>query len=190
MFTAKAVTAINGLFETAIQNHARADAAEACVVDYVAQAPALSKDGKGLLVVLNISSYLFRIVALFDFGTDQASTAHLARLVRSNESTLSGQALHDACSELVNMICGTVNRSVCSSFRHAGMSTPFILERSCAQYLAEINPSATQALAVTVNETVHFNVTICLCCAADTEVDFSVEETQLEEAESGELELF
>ncbi|GGP23101.1 hypothetical protein [Silvimonas iriomotensis] len=186
MFTPGAVTAISQLFENALIEHGRSNPQEEVEVERVA----MMDEGTGHLVVLNISSYLFRIVAVFEFGTDEASCAHMARLTRSAAPRLEGQALHDACSELVNMICGAVNRNLCTGFRHVGMSTPFVLERNCRDYLSGINPDGIVSFTATVNRDMQFGLTLCFCADRTAQVDFVLPRVMEVVADAGELELF
>ncbi len=186
MFTTGAITAISQLFENALAEHSRSTPED----DIRVERAQVSTSDAGHLVVLNISSYLFRIVAVFEFGTDPASCAHLARLTRSPAAQLEGQALHDACSELVNMICGAVNRNLCTGFRHVGMSTPFVLERNCRDYLSGISPDEIVALAVSVNSQMQFGLTLCFCPDRSAQVDFVLPRLVEEDTSAGELELF
>ncbi|GGP25940.1 hypothetical protein [Silvimonas amylolytica] len=186
MFTPGAIAAISQLFENALVEHSRSRPED----DVRIERANITTAGAGHLVVLNISSYLFRIVAVFDFGTDDASCAHMARLGRSSSLQLDGQALHDACSELVNMICGAVNRNLCTGFRHVGMSTPFVLERNCRDYLSGIKPAEVVSLAVSVNNDMQFGLTLCFCPDHSAQVDFVAPVTVEEDTSAGELELF
>ena len=186
MFSAAAAESIYWLFEQALQDNAIAEPGQAC---RVALQPAPSTaTSAGHLVVLNISSYSFRIVALFDFPASPDLRSHLAKKVRSHSTALEGQAWLDALSEMVNMTCGAVNRGLCTAFRHAAMSTPFVLERHCGQFIEEIGPAVTACFAVTVNEDVRFDLTLCLC--AKEVVDFRVDRSGGAVEEAGELELF
>jgi len=195
MISANAEASIERLFENAIRgNIALPD--DRCRIDWRdGRAAAASVDAanaannKRRLVALTVSTYLFRIVALFDFGNDPATAAHLARLSRSGKTALAGQELHDACNELGNIICGEVNRGLSSRFRHAGMSTPFVLESSCIEHIESLAPSAVWRAEVTVNDEVRFVADVCLCAGRDADLDFHIEaEQQVETA--GELELF
>jgi len=200
MISANAEASIERLFENAIRGNA-ALPDDRCRIDWRDGRAAAASAGNGAgnetndannrrrLVALTVSTYLFRIVALFDFGGDPATAAHLARLSRSGKAVLAGQELHDACNELGNVICGEVNRGLSSRFRHAGMSTPFVLEGSCIEHLESLAPSAVWRAEVTVNDEVRFVADVCLCAGRDADLDFHIEpEQQLETA--GELELF
>ncbi|GAB7128188.1 hypothetical protein JCM19000A_26950 [Silvimonas sp. JCM 19000] len=187
MFSQSALENIYTLFEQSIHDNAIASADDVCVVERTAWPDTSGRPGHA--VVLNISSYLFRIIALFDFEADRATGTHLALRGRS-ANALEGQALVDVLGELVNMICGSVNRSLCVAFRHAAMSTPFVLERHCARYINEIAPTAQQTFAITLNDAVRFGLTLSLCAAPDSDIDFRLAPAPVEEAVAGELEFF
>lgn len=190
MITANASAAIDWLFEKAVRDNSVLGGEESCIVTRKAEMAAPVEEAKRQLVVLNISSYAFRIVALFDFGTDAATVAHLARLSRSGDKTLEGQALFDAYAEFVNMVCGAVNRGLCAELQHAGMSTPFLLESTCSRYVSVLGPTRVQAYEVAINDGVRFNFTVCVCVANATTLDFDIDRSENEAASSGELELF
>ena len=191
MITAKASASIDWLFEKSVRDNSVLDAGDRCVITAKAEMAAPVDGAKRQLVVLNISSYLFRLVALFDFATDAATMAHLARLSRTPDKALEGQALSDAYAELVNMICGAANRGLCAELQHAGMSTPFLLESSCARYLAALAPTRVKTYEVVINDAVRFDFTVCICVAQASTLDFDIDRTEKQEtASSGELELF
>lgn len=191
MITANASTSIDWLFEKSVRDNSVLDAGDRCIVTAKAEMAAPIDGANRQLVVLNISSYVFRLVALFDFATDAATVSHLARLSRSPDKALEGQALADAYAELVNMICGAVNRGLCAEFQHAGMSTPFLLETSCAHYLPALAPTRVKSYEVVINDAVRFDFTVCICVANASTLDFTIDRTEKQEvASSGELELF
>lgn len=189
MIGANAGAALERLFERAVQDNTAIGTEQCCVVTRQAGFTAPSTAENKPLVVLNLASYLFRIVALFEFSTGAAAVGHLARVTRS-PAKLEGQALQDACAEFANMLCGAVNRSLCQQFRHVGMSTPFILESSCAQYLAMLEPSLTQVLSVSIDGAEWFRLTVCICTTEGITLDFATDEVVRDDAMNGELELF
>lgn len=190
MITPDAIASIDRLFEKSIRDRSLAGPDDFCEVAIVPDVAPSAVEGKRHLVALTISSYLFRFVALFDFGRDAATLAHLAKLAHSPESALEGQALADAYAELVNMICGGVNRGLSTVFRHSGMSTPFVLESTCAGHLQILDPARYSTFKVTINGSVRFDVLLCVCLAPDTTLDFRVDRDEAEEAAAGELEFF
>jgi len=190
MVSAPAIAAIDWLFETSLAEHCRDGELAPCqiTIRHAVPPPAEARDRH--VVALNISSYQFRIAVLFDFATDRQSVAYLSRLSRCGEQALEGQALLDAYAEFVNMICGAVNRGLHGAFLHTGMSTPNVLDYSCLRYLAILRPAHVSLIEVVVSETVRFSLTLCICLAPETTLDFALERTAVAEVSSGELEFF
>lgn len=186
-----AIASLEWLYEKAVRENSAAGADTRCAMTPQPAAGAPAESAKRHLVVLTIASYVFRIVALFDFSRDAATAAHMARLVRSKTPEIDGQALDDAFAELVNMICGAVNRRLVDYFPHVGMSTPFVLEGSCSGHLATLDPAHVQSYRVQLDDAVGYGLTLCLCTARDSRFDFQVDRAEhADSASSGELELF
>jgi hypothetical protein len=187
MITPRASAAIDWLFEQAIHDTCTPSDGSACVLTRLDAPPA--NEGKRQLMVLNISSYLFRLVALFDFALDEATAAHLSPDSRA-AARLDGQALLDACAERVNMICGAVNRGLSATFWHAGMSTPLALESSCVQHVDILQPEQVSVSRIDIGTSVRFHLTVCVCPARGSTLDFDVDRTVATADAAGELELF
>lgn len=191
MIKPNAIASVRWLFEKAIRENSGSDIGASCEVTV---SPGLGEEVEGdarrHLVVIGISSYLFRIVVLFDFDSSPETLAYLARCTGSESGALQGQLLADAYGELVNMICGAVKRALHEIFPHTGMSTPFVLESACAKYVCTLNPACSLSFAVRLNDGMNFHMTVCLCVAAGTVLDFSVDRSEREAESSGELEFF
>lgn len=189
MISANASASLDWIFERAVCETSVLGPEDRCSVNKNAGRREQRDDSPRQLVVLNISSYVFRIVALFEFDINTQTRTHLARIARNNATQLSDQAFLDACAEFVNMICGAANRKLGESCL-VGMSTPFFLESTCAQYLSMLNPVREQSFEVVINDSVLFHFTLCICVANDAEVDFTVDRTIQEDVSQGALELF
>ncbi|HEY7986790.1 MAG TPA: hypothetical protein VIE17_07705 [Methylophilaceae bacterium] len=190
MISTGAATAIRHLFEQSLREHCTGGAEDKCLITTSAEAAPIETEGMHQVVVLNISSYAFRIVILFRFNEDTATAAHLAKISHRIGNALEGQALLDAYSEFVNLICGKVNRDLGKAIFHSGLSTPFFLESTCAQYLSILKPTHTHIIDAVVNDNVHFSLTICICTAADAAIDFQMDQSTQTETATGEMELF
>jgi hypothetical protein len=190
MISANAVAAIRHLFEQSLREHCTGGAEDKCLItNSIETGPAEAGD-RHQVVVLNISSYAFRIVILFQFNEDVATAAHLAKISHRVGKSLEGQALLDAYSEFVNLICGKVNRDLGKAIFHSGLSTPFFLESTCARYLSILKPTQTHIIDAVVNNDVHFSLTICICTAPDVSIDFQVDQSTQVETTTGEMEMF
>lgn len=189
MISSNAIASIEWLFENSLRDNVVRGAEDSCVVTFHADLPSVASKTPRRLFVLNISSYVFRIVTLFEIGTDAATVEQISKIMGSDDA-LKDQALLDAFGEFANRICGEVNRGLTRIFRHVGMSTPFILENSCLSYLSILGPSHVLTLKVVINDLVNFDVVVCICVDDETNLDFQVERAAQAEASSGELELF
>lgn len=189
MISRDARESIEWLFDKAIREHSVKTSSDSCEIHPHAGRDTAGSGSSAHLVVLNISSYLFRIVALFEFERDGGMRAHLAGLLGLDEQKLDEHALFDAYAEFVNMVCGAVNRGLSARF-HAGMSTPFFLESACVDHLAILHPTAIMALGVNLNGAARFRLTLCVQVAGNETLDFRLDRQEQQLESSGELEFF
>lgn len=73
------------------------------------------------IVVLTVSSYLFRLMVMFYFTPDAATKNYFARLNNVNPEDMSEQSFMDAIAECGNLCCGILNRDLGNFFPHIGM---------------------------------------------------------------------
>lgn len=189
MLTARAISSIEWLFEKSIHDNSVFSPTDRCVITSLPdKAPTVDDDRH--LVLINISSYAFRIVALFSFSKNAATAAHFSKISHNADKTLCDQLLLDTYSELVNLICGAVNQRLRYEFRHVALSTPFALASSCAQYVSMLNFSMTKSITVAINESASFNVIVGVCVDNNTVLDFDIDRAEPQDTSSGEIELF
>lgn len=197
MITTEAIASVQWLFDKAIRENAGTGAACEVTVS-PGLGPAMADDAHRHLVVIGISSYLFRMVVLFDFDAAPRTLDYLSRRAGGESGALQGQLLSDAYGELVNMICGAAKRTLHEVFPHTGLSTPFTLESSCARYVCALDPAHSLTFAVNIGDQgddgqLGFRMTVCLCVAPGTTLDFTVARTGHADdssCQSGEIEFF
>src|SRR5450830_657264 len=139
------------------------------------------------IVVLTVSSYLFRLMVMFYFTPNTATRAHFARINNVDEAEMSEQTFMDAIAESGNLCCGILNRDLGNFFPHIGMSTPNVIDKNCAAYLQKLNSQHIQHFAIDMDGSPRFHVSLCVSAYAD--IDFSVSAEELG-SDTGELELF
>lgn len=139
------------------------------------------------VVVLTISSYLFRIITFFYYTLNDSTKTHFARTSQAQATEMSDKDFHDAIGEFGNMFSGALNRHVGKYFPYVGLSTPNILEKSCADYIKSLDVDYIRHFTIAINGVTTFHASLCVCDCAD--LDFILDETE-EEASGGELELF
>lgn len=139
------------------------------------------------MVLLTVSSYLFRAITMITFTLNAATRHHLAAIHRAPVEGMGEADFLDVIGEVGNIFCGAINRDLSRHFPYLGMSTPNVLERQCIDHLDELDASFIRHFRVVVNDGVTFHASLCVCDFAD--IDFQVDTTVVEESH-GELELF
>ncbi|RZI85627.1 MAG: hypothetical protein EOP38_04455 [Rubrivivax sp.] len=139
------------------------------------------------VVILTVSSYLFRVMAFVHFTLDARMKAHLASINRAEVADMDDQAFYDVIGECGNICCGALNRELGVFYPHIGMSTPNILDRNCIDYLQQLDAGYIQHFEVRINDSITMHASLCVCDYAD--IDFSVDKTESTE-DTGELEMF
>lgn len=132
------------------------------------------------LVVLTVASYRFRLLTIFHVDPKGAAASYFNR-------SEGARPFFEVFGEIGNMCCGAMNRELGRHFLHLGMSTPYVLARTCLPFLAELKPGHLSQHRIEINGTVTMHATLCLCAYGD--IDFRVDAGALEES-TGELELF
>ncbi len=132
------------------------------------------------IIVLTISSFLFRLLTFFHINDDAPTREYFCR-----GST--DKALTEVIAEIGNLCCGAMNRELLHHFTHLGMSTPYVLTNKSLVFLDELKPGFVGGYAITINNQIQLHATICLCEYAP--IDFAVDMATAEE-ETGALELF
>jgi hypothetical protein len=145
------------------------------------------KDKK--IVLLTVSSYLFRLMAVLHFKPDAATRALFSGGASEGAPALDDQAFLDRVAECGNICCGTLNRDLGKHFPHVGMSTPHIIDTDCMRYVDLLGCGLVKhyRLRLAGDLTMHAS----LCVTDYGTVDFHVEpRLEEEDVSTGELEMF
>ena len=134
------------------------------------------------IVVLTISSFLFRVLTIFHIGDDPATRDYFLKKTVNKSKSFS-----EVFSEIGNLCSGKMNHELLRYFPHLGMSTPYTLSSRCLPFLSELNPGHLSRHDIKINGSAHLQATICMYGYAP--VDFTVDRTEVAE-ETGGLELF
>jgi hypothetical protein len=156
------------------------------VVAEVTAEPDLSALPAEQVVVLTVSSYLFRLTFLIYFSPDAATYAHFASANNLVLDEMGEAEFADALRECANMCCGNLNRDLVRRIPHLGMSTPNILDRRCVDYLGKLGKGHQQHFVLRNPQGPHFGVSLCVNAFAP--LDFVDDQAPAEE--TGELEMF
>lgn len=134
------------------------------------------------IVVLTISSFLFRVLTIFHIGEDQETRNYFLKKTANKSKPFS-----EVFSEVGNLCSGKMNHELLRYFPHLGMSTPYTLSSRCLPFLSELNPGYLSRHDIKINGSAHLQATICMCGYAP--VDFTVDKSEVVD-ETGALELF
>lgn len=141
------------------------------------------------VVMFTVSSYLFRVLLLIQFGSDPATRAYIAGLAAAPVEEMTGERFLDTMNERGNLFCGSLNRDLATFFPHIGMSTPCVLKRNSVEHIAAVKPAYTRRFRSELAPGVVVHITIAVCAFAD--LDFPYEPRAEEETDTaGELEMF
>jgi hypothetical protein len=144
------------------------------------------KDKK--IVVLTVSSYLFRALAILYFKPDAATRAYFNRTAEEGAPALADEEFYDRVAECGNVCVGALNRDLGPFFPHVGMSTPNIIDKDCMQYVDLLGCGLVKHYKVVLAGELTMHATLCV--ADYGLVDFHVDPTVEVEVDTGELEMF
>ena len=179
MISSNAQASIEGILLRAARSRLPQQPDDAC--DIVPLAQGYDSAGpEANVIILTISSILFRLLLVFHFDDDASTREYFVK-------EASEVSLQDALLEICNLCCGAVNQDLLRYFPDLGMSTPYVLSARCLSHLEQLKPDYLSSYAITINGSVQLAATVCVCAHAP--IDFVADMTAVEES-SGELELF
>jgi len=184
MISERAKEGFSYLIQEALKNSLMASSDGICVIETVEDESQIKEKE---IVVLTISSYLFRIITLFYFTLNEETKDHFAKVIRVPVADMDDSSFYDAIGEFGNMFSGALNRYVGKYFQYVGLSTPNILEKNCASYLSSLDYEYIKHFKIKLNNSITFHSSLCICDYAD--LDFEVENSTEDET-AGEMELF
>ena len=189
MITERAKAGFDTLLNTALRS-GLSSAGGPCRIQPV---EALEKSKHKRIVVLTVSSYLFRLLAILYFKDDAATRAFFATQGGGGDGPvpeLSEQEFIDRICESGNMICGSLNRDLGRHFPHVGMSTPNVIDRDCMRYVDLLGCGLKRHYLLSLPGDLTMYASLCVSDYGT--VDFHVEPAaaQDEDVSTGELEFF
>lgn len=148
----------------------------------------LGKIKEKKIVILTVSSYLFRAMAILYFKPDAATRAYFNRSADAGAPALGDEEFYDRVSECGNVVVGALNRDLGAYFPHVGMSTPNIIDKDCMQYVGLLGCDLVKHYKVVLDG--ELTMYASLCVADYGTVDFHVDPAVEVEVDTGELEMF
>lgn len=177
MITERARAGFDQLVQAGLRSGLRTAAGAPCMIE---QAASLDKIKARKVVVLTVSSYLFRLVAAIYFRSDAATRAYFAGA--------SEQEFLDRVAECGNICCGSLNRELSKYFPHVGMSTPNIIDRDCMRHAGLLGGGLLRHYKLDVAHDVALHASLCVSDYGL--VDFQADAVAEEDLSTGELQLF
>jgi hypothetical protein len=115
------------------------------------------------LLLITISSFVFRLVAIFQISGNEATRQYY---------TGSGAAVtsEETFTEMVNLCCGALSRELSAQFKHLAMSIPYRLESSCLTFLGELKAGLTTTFDITINDAARMRATLCMSASRPIEL--------------------
>ena len=148
----------------------------------------LEKNKDKKVVILTVSSYLFRALAIIYFKPDAATRAYFNRNAEEGAPELTDEEFYDRVSECGNVCVGALNRDLGPFFPHVGMSTPNIIDKDCMQYVDLLGCGLVKHYKVVLAGELTMHASLCV--ADYGLVDFHVDPAVEVEVDTGELEMF
>lgn len=179
MISLQARQSIEYIFTQSARKSFQLDPADYCNIELL-QGGVQHKHHEKDVIVLTISSFLFRVLTIFHIGED-AETRNYFLNGRAEKS------LTEVFSEISNLCSGAMNAELLRYFPHLGMSTPCTLSGRCLPFLSELKSGHMSHFNITINGAARLQATLCMCGYAP--VDFALDKTAAA-VETGELEFF
>jgi hypothetical protein len=148
----------------------------------------LDKIKEKKIVILTVSSYLFRLMAIIYFKPDAATRAYFNRNAPEGAPALTDEEFLDRISECGNVCCGSLNRDLGRHFPHVGMSTPNVIDKDCMRYVDLLGCGLVKHYRMQLDDGLSLYASLCVTDYGT--VDFHVEQVAEEDVSTGELEMF
>lgn len=184
MISSQAKAAFDHIVVESLKSALNAPDASPCVVATIEDTKQITEKK---VVLLTVSSYVFKVVTMVYFTLNDPTRQHFAAINRTEVDGMVDDDFLDVICECGNIFCGALNRELAQHYPHLGMSTPNVLDRPSVDYLGALKPGYIKHFKVEVNDRLTMHASLCVCDFAS--IDFTVDTTKVEESH-GELELF
>lgn len=138
-------------------------AGDVCDIQTAAKATDPELKTESPLLLITISSFVFRLVAIFQISGSEAT-----RLYYTGSD--SSAAAEEMFTEVVNLCCGALSRELSAQFKHLAMSIPYRLESSCLNFLGELKAGLTTTYDITINDAARMRATLCMSSSRPIEL--------------------
>ncbi len=139
------------------------------------------------VVFVTMSSLSFRLIFGLHFRLAEKKGASTALELWSKLDELRKEELFDFTKEVANVLCGSIKRYLVNLVPSLGLSTPNILQGSCAHYLKLLPVQHEARFAVASGKEEFLRYTITLCAPDELVISYC---ENAEQQQSGTLEFF
>ena len=181
MITASSRASLDQIFTRSLRANLGKSSEDSVELLKLAENP-LAAPPEKQVVVFTIASYHFRLIVLFHVDTGKVAEQYFC----PNDTT---RSVTEVFGEIGNLCCGAINRELGKQFLHLGMSTPYVLDSQCTQYLTALKPDHVTQYRIDINGVAALHATLCLCQYAPLEFAFDTTPAT-GSAPTGALELF
>ncbi len=186
MITAAAKDGFDQLVRLGLRSGLTVREGQSCEIEVIDN---LDKVKAKKMVILTVSSYLFRLITTIYFRDDATTRAFFApRDDDGQPMDINEQEFLDRVAECGNLCCGTLNRDLGHHFPHVGMSTPNFIDKDCFRYADQLGSGFLRHYRLVLSDELTLHATLCV--TDHGLVDFRVVPAQVEELSTGELEFF
>ena len=171
------------LFSKAVKSHLAMQASDPIEIELIPEHKR-SVPPENQLHILTIANFFFKVLVIFHVDDAGKTSAYFSR-------PDSGLGFSDVFPEVCNLCCGAFNRDLGFYFPHLGMSTPYVLEHDCLDFIDLLRPAHLSQFRVQINDDITLHATLCIC--AYRPLDFRVDSARLVVVpveDTGVLELF
>jgi hypothetical protein len=158
VITERAKTSFDHLVVSSIKSSMPVDSASVTVEPM----DSLDKIKEKKIVILTVSSYLFRAIVIIYFKPDAATRACFNRNAAEDAPELTLEEFYDRIAECGNSCCGAINRSLGTQFEHVGMSTPNIIDKDCMRYANQLNCGLIKHYKITLEGSLTMYASLCV----------------------------
>jgi hypothetical protein len=134
--------------------------------------------------ILTVANFFFKVLVIFHINDDEKSRAYFSK-------PDSGLGCDEVFPEVCNLCCGAFNRELGLYFPHLGMSTPYLLEKECLDFVDLLRPVHMSQFKTDINGNFQLHTSLYVC--AYRPLDFRFDPDRLiavPAEETGVLELF
>jgi hypothetical protein len=184
MISKEAQRSFKHIFKSAVLDNFSESTADSCDIESISDQEEITATN---FSVLTITSSSFRFLILLHFDGNEETINFFGNSSTAVAKHNDNPVYLDRILEFCNLVCGSMNRKLHFHYSYSGMSTPYVLTRSCLDFISALEPGYVKHYRITINLSVVLHATLCVCNYGA--VDFVIDTTKKDDI-AGELEIF